>query len=67
MSSVFIFSAIPLYPLRQLNLAVKSRADFTVKFYYCQSIEWCILVEIVRKTEKNATFPASVGHIGQEK
>ena len=36
-----------------------------VKFYYCHSIEWCILVESVRETEKNAKFPGSVGHICQ--
>ena len=30
--------------LRQLNLAVKSRADF----YYCHSIECCILVEDIQ-------------------
>ena len=34
-----------------------------VQFYYCHSIEWCILVERVRKTEKNATFPGSVNLI----
>ena len=38
-----------------------------VKFYYCNSIELRISVERVRETEKNATFPGSVGHICQEK
>ena len=38
-----------------------------VKFYCCHSIQWCILVERMRETEKNATFPASIGHICQEK
>ena len=39
-----------------------------VKFYYCHSIEWFILVERVRETEKlNTTFSGSVGHICQEK
>ena len=38
-----------------------------VKFYYCHSIKWCILVERGRETEKGATFSGSVGHICQEK
>ena len=36
-------------------------------FYDCHSTEWCVLVERMRETEKNATFPASAGHICQEK
>ena len=44
-----------------------SQKGKNVKFYYCHSTEWCISVERMREIEKNATFPASVGHIWQEK
>ena len=30
-------------------------------------VQWCILVERGRETEKNAIFPGSVGHICKEK
>ena len=33
-----------------------------VKFYYCDSTEWFISVDRLQETEKNETFPASVGH-----
>ena len=39
----------------------------SVKLYYCHSIEWGILVERLRETEENATLPASVENICQEK
>ena len=38
-----------------------------VKFYYCHSIERCMLVERILESEKNATYPSPVGHICQEK
>ena len=38
-----------------------------IKFYYCHSTEWRILMERVIETKKNTTFPGSVGHICQEK
>ena len=52
------FTFLPhMLPLQEKN----------VKVYYCDSIEWWILVERVRETEKIATFPGSVRHICLEK
>ena len=47
------------------SLYVSLRRKENVKFYIYRSTERCISAERMRETEKNAAFPASLGHICQ--